>query len=76
MIGWYRLGMVVDKALVVDNQPNPNLGNNGGNNQVEAGDTKFHIVSMYPTRESFVTRNSDDFKYMVNNKFKTEEIAL
>ena len=69
--------MVVDKALAIDNQPNSNFGNNGEqNNQVEAGDTEFHIVSMYPTRESFVTRTSDDFKYIVNNKFKTEEIAL
>ncbi len=77
VIGWYRLGMVVDKALAVDTQANSTYGNNTEeNNQVEAGETKFHIVSLYPTRPSFATRNSEDFQYMVNNKYRTEEIAL
>ncbi len=75
VIGWYRLGMVVDKALAVDTQANSSYGNNE-NNQVKAGETKFHIVSLYPTRPSFATRNSEDFQYVVNNKYRTEEIAL
>ena len=74
VIGWYRLGMVKDKAL--DTQANSNYGNNEDNIQVEAGDTNFHIVSIYPTKQSFARRGSPDFRYMDNNKYRTEDITL
>ena len=75
VIGWYRLGMVTDKALADENQSSyrdqPTV-----DTQVEAGETKFHIVSLYPTNELFNTRGSAHYLQLNNNKIDTENISF
>lgn len=66
VVGWYSLGMVTDKALVNNN--------NETEAKVEAGETKHHIISVYPTRESFRTPNHDDYKALNDNKYNTDNM--
>ena len=57
VIGWYKRGEINDAS------------NKENENDVDAGDIGYHIVSLYPT--SSVVLNSDDFK---NNQFDTNSI--
>ncbi len=75
VVGWYRLGMVTDKALVEENQK-MFRDQREVDTQVEAGETKFHIVSLYPSRETFTTVGHDDYNYLVRNRIDTENISF
>ena len=59
VIGWYKRGEISD------------VSNKENENDVDAGDIGYHIVSLYPT--SHVVLNSDEFK---NTKFDTNSIHL
>ena len=75
VIGWYRLGMVTDKALADENQTTFR-DQHVVDTQVEAGETKFHIVSLYPTNASFTSVGTDEYNHLVTNRVDTENISF
>ena len=75
VVGWYRLGMVTDRALV-NNSTNQFSNTAEEDNQVEAGETKHHVVAIYPTRESFRNIDHNDYKFLIDNRFNSDNMTV
>ena len=75
VVGWYRLGMVTDKALADETQSNfrdkPVV-----DTKVEAGETNFHIVSLYPSSETFAEVGHENYNHLLANRVDTENISF
>ena len=54
VVGWYRRGMINDRSLVTGQHPN----DNDNDNQVDAGDAHYHVVSLIPTDRAFLDKSS------------------
>ena len=65
VVGWYRRGMINDKALLGGTQGNENENDN----QVDAGDAVYHFVSIYPTNNSYYSNTSDLGRQLLTMKF-------
>ena len=71
VVGWCRLGMVTDKSLI----NNTDQYNNGADQQVESGETKYHVITMYPSNPNFRERGTPQNDFLVANKYKIDSIA-
>ena len=72
VVGWYRLGMVEDKAM---QESNNQFNGNQESPLVEASETRFHIIQIYPTRESFKLEGNDDFNFLMRNRYNTDNMT-
>ena len=77
VVGWYRLGMVTDRGLAGSEGNSNQYGNNPEPEaQVEAGETKVHVIQIYPTRPTFFQVGHNDYNYLVETKFNTDSMNI
>ena len=74
VVGWYKRGVINDRAMV-SNNGNGGAANNqfGANNneeaQVDAADISYHIVEVQPTNQDFFDTDSPLGRLLDGRKF-------
>ena len=79
IIGWYRRGLVQDKAMINHVELSEKIKNSDGRVEGDGkteGDVTYHVTSIIPSKREYLDPDTEEGKRLKDTKFDTDKVVI